>query len=92
VTVDNLLVFCYSMHMSKKPVLTLREHRDRQYFTLRALSQLSGVSPSTISLIETGKRENVHQSTIRAIAGALEVHPSRIKEFNLDLKRGGSDE
>ncbi len=59
---------------------TLREARTRRLFSVRALAEVAGVSPTTINLVETGRRMP-HFGTMRKIAQALDLQPREIAEF-----------
>jgi transcriptional regulator with XRE-family HTH domain len=56
---------------------TLKEWRKKKAISLRALQQLSGVSATTISLIEQGKQDARH-ITRQKLAAALELKPEEI--------------
>jgi transcriptional regulator with XRE-family HTH domain len=56
---------------SRKP-LRLRELREQRGFSQYTLAQQSGVGRSTIAALEAGGR-GAHPSTMRSLAGALEV-------------------
>ena len=60
---------------------TLIELRDKAYLSQSELAKEAGVTATTISRIETGKREPLRR-TIRKLAKALEVKPGDI-EFPL---------
>jgi len=53
-------------------MVRLREVRRELGYTSRELSEKSGVSMSTISMIETGKQQP-HPSTLRKLADAMGV-------------------
>ncbi len=59
---------------------TLREARTRRLFSVRALAEAARVSPTTINLVETGRRLP-HFGTMRKIAQALDLEPGEIAEF-----------
>jgi transcriptional regulator with XRE-family HTH domain len=59
---------------------SLREARAKQLLTIRDLSRLASVAPSTIYLIETG-RTVPRPRVIRAIATVLGVELNEIDEF-----------
>ena len=61
-------------------MMTLREARIRKYLTVRALAASAGVSPTTIHLIEKGRRRP-HFNTILRIAAVLDCPPEEISEF-----------
>lgn len=54
--------------------MELKRLRKERALSTRALAQISGVAPTTINLIERGKREP-KPSTIRELAKALNVEP-----------------
>ena len=57
----------------------LKRIRTLQGKTQRALSQESGVSTSTIWLLETKeKNEKFHPPTLTKLAGALDVEPTEL--------------
>ncbi|MGF9907085.1 helix-turn-helix domain-containing protein [Brevibacillus porteri] len=56
----------------------ISSHRSRRNLTLADLSELSGVSKSTISLIETGETKRPSYATWRKIAEAIDIAPSII--------------
>ncbi|MBW6408488.1 helix-turn-helix domain-containing protein [Clostridium weizhouense] len=51
----------------------LKATRIQKKFTLKELSDISGVGPSTISDIETGTSLNPRMSTLQRLANALEI-------------------
>ena len=59
---------------------TLRELRADRLLTIRALAQQAGMAPSSIYLIEKGRRAP-HLTTVRRIARALGVDPETVAEF-----------
>jgi transcriptional regulator with XRE-family HTH domain len=59
----------------------LKEHRKRAFLTTRELAEKAGVSPATIWRIERGEKHDRQPRVMRAIAGALGLHPSDIAEF-----------
>ncbi len=65
-------------------MLTLREARIRKYLTVRVLAASAGVSPTTVHLIEKGRRAP-HFNTILRIAEALGCPPEEISEFGAAL-------
>ncbi len=54
----------------------LGEIRDERWMDQKELAKAVGVSPHTISRIETGKTPYPHKKTVRAIAQVLGVHPN----------------
>lgn len=59
----------------------VKERREELRMSQKELAQKSGVSRQMISMIETGKAENVTLGTMKAIATALE---STIEQIFLD--------
>ena len=57
--------------------MKLRELRERQAFSLRELSDLSGVNYNAIWRIEVG-RTGAQPRTVRRLAEALGVEPSEL--------------
>jgi transcriptional regulator with XRE-family HTH domain len=55
----------------------LRRLRAKHALTLKALSEVSGVSYDTINKLELGRRP-AHASTIRKLANALGVEPREL--------------
>ena len=51
----------------------IKKQREKKGFSLKKLSELSGVSDSIISDIETGKVKNAGVMTVLKIAKGLEV-------------------
>ena len=60
---------------------SLKEHRQDQYLSVRDLAASAQVSPDTVWRIENGEYQFLRPKTMRAIAAALNVHPSEIGEF-----------
>lgn len=54
------------------------ELREERALTQIELAKEAGISPSTLSLIESGKVERPHVGTIRKISRALEVSPQEL--------------
>ncbi len=54
----------------------LAELRDERWMNQNELAGAVGVSPHTISRIESGTTPYPHRKTVRAIAQALGVHPN----------------
>jgi transcriptional regulator with XRE-family HTH domain len=52
----------------------LREIRERQALSMRALTELSGVTPTTLVRAEKGR--HVYSVTVRKLAKALRVRPA----------------
>lgn len=61
------------------PVLSLREWRLRNYWTVRKLAQKAGVSTETLHRAERGGK--VWDVTARKIADALEISVSQVADF-----------
>ena len=59
---------------------TLREERVRRLLTVRSLAERAGVAPTTVHLIETGRRRPQFL-TIERLSRALEIDPAEITEF-----------
>jgi transcriptional regulator with XRE-family HTH domain len=59
---------------------TLREERVRRLLTVRSLAERAGVAPTTVHLIETGRRRPQFL-TIERLSRALAVDPTEITEF-----------
>lgn len=57
--------------------MKLRELRERRAFSLRELSELSGVNYNAIWRIEVG-RTGAQPRTVRRLAEALEVEPDEL--------------
>ena len=57
---------------------TLRQLREKSILTQADLATLAGVTPATISDLETGKRK-ARPSTVRKLAKALKVRPTEIE-------------
>ena len=53
----------------------IAELREERALTQVELAERARISPSTLSLIESGKVEHPHVSTIRKLAKALGVEP-----------------
>jgi len=51
----------------------LKKHRELNNLTLKQLANISGVGPSTISDIETGKAKNPRMDTLEKLAKALKI-------------------
>jgi transcriptional regulator with XRE-family HTH domain len=58
--------------------MKLREIREKQHMTLRALAEISGVHYSTISKIENEFIVDPGYHEVLAIAGALGVRPEEL--------------
>ncbi len=63
----------------------IRELREEQALSLRALAEISGVTAGTINAIENGKR-GAYPATVRKLSDALGVQP---KELIDGEKRAG---
>ncbi len=53
--------------------------REERALTQIELAERARISPSTLSLIESGKVDRPHVSTIRKISRALEVEPQELR-------------
>src|SRR5918911_5704127 len=60
--------------------------RERRMWTQARLADEAGVSPTTVSGIESGRISRPHFGTLRKLAGALEVEPEEL------ISLSGSDE
>ena len=58
----------------------LREVRISRLLSMRQLAKLAGLSPTTIYLIESGRRLPQYE-TMRRLAEALRVEPGDVEEF-----------
>lgn len=56
----------------------LKRIRESQKISAYRLAQISGVGNSTISQIESGKRQTLNVSTIEKLASALNVEPNQL--------------
>ena len=63
---------------------TLREERVRRLLTVRSLAERAGVAPTTVHLIETGRRRPQFL-TIERLSRALEIDPREVAEFRMVL-------
>ena len=68
---------------------TLREARARRLLSLRQLAERAGVAPTTVHLIEAGRRLP-HPGTIRKLAAALGVAPAEVEEFRAAMDRAAA--
>ncbi len=59
--------------------VTVREARKQRGLTQQQLSELSGVDQTTISDLETGRHTNPRLDTIKALAEALGIAPSKLQ-------------
>jgi transcriptional regulator with XRE-family HTH domain len=59
---------------------TLREERVRRLLSVRSLAERAEVAPTTVHLIETGRRRPQFL-TIERLSQALEVDPMEVTEF-----------
>ena len=59
--------------------VALRQLREGRPLTLRELSERSGVSHNTITLLEN-RRRTANPSTVRKLAAALDVEPGDLME------------
>ena len=64
---------------------TLREERVRRLLSVRALAKRAGVAPTTVHLIETGRRRPQYL-TIHRLSEALGVDPVEVEEFRAVLE------
>ncbi len=67
----------------------LAEVREGRMWTQVRLAREAGVSPTTVSGIESGRISRPHFSTLRKLAGALGVEPERLMSFSA-AGRGGT--
>ena len=63
----------------------LRDVRVRRLLSMRQLAKEAGVAPTTVYLIESGRRLP-HYGTIRKLAAALEVEPAEVEEFRAAME------
>lgn len=66
----------------------LVEVREGRMWTQVRLAREAGVSPTTVSGIESGRISRPHFGTLRKLAGALGVEPERLLSSNAE--RGGA--
>ncbi len=59
--------------------------REERALTQVELAKIAHISPSTLSLIESGKVEHPHVGTIRKISRALEVSPQELSKGEFPL-------
>ncbi|MGW3122904.1 helix-turn-helix domain-containing protein [Streptomyces sp. NPDC001107] len=59
----------------------IRQFRLRAGLTQEALTELSGVSVSTIRGLETGRRRNPQLASVRQLAAALDLQPAELDEL-----------
>ena len=57
----------------------IAELREERALTQVELAKKAGISPSTLSLLESGKVERPHVSTIRKISRVLGVEPQELR-------------
>ena len=65
-------------------MITMKAARMAALLTVRELVEKAGVSPSTVSLTETGQ-STPRISVIRKLVAALNVQPAEIAEFRAAL-------
>ena len=75
---------------------TLREERVRRLLSVRALARRAGVAPTTVHLVESGRRAPQFL-TIERLSRALGVEPGEVDEFRAALaaaaeRRGRGEE
>jgi transcriptional regulator with XRE-family HTH domain len=63
---------------------TLREERVRRLLTVRSLAEQAGVAPTTVHLIETGRRRPQFL-TIERLSRTLAIDPMEVTEFRIVL-------
>ena len=63
---------------------TLREERVRRLLSVRQLAKRAGVAPTTVHLLETGRRRPQFL-TIERLSRALGVEPGAVDEFRAAL-------
>jgi transcriptional regulator with XRE-family HTH domain len=56
----------------------ISELREARLLRQAELAERAGISPSTLSQIESGRVSNPHIGTIRKVARALDVEPSEL--------------
>ena len=61
-------------------VASLREERVRRLLSVRALARRAGVAPTTVHLVESGRRAPQFL-TIERLSRALGVEPGEVDEF-----------
>ena len=61
----------------------LRNLRTQKGFSLREMSYACSIDNSKIAKIEKGQI-NITLTTLLQLAGALEIHPSSLLEYNLE--------
>ncbi len=59
--------------------IRLRQIREDGAYSLRELSELSGISANTIYRLESGRHKQTHPRTIRKLAEALGVEPKELR-------------
>ncbi len=59
--------------------IRLRQIREDGAYSLRELSELSGISANTIYRLESGRHKQAHPRTIRKLAEALGVEPNELR-------------
>lgn len=62
----------------------VKKFRERAGYTIRQLGELSGVSKSVISELESGKSNNPRHETINKLAVALSVAPELLDEMEYE--------
>ncbi|QEK11655.1 helix-turn-helix transcriptional regulator [Crassaminicella thermophila] len=62
--------------------LYIKEIRERRGFSIRQLSELSGISKTYIAELERGTKKNASMKVLCRLAKALDVHVSVL--FNCD--------
>ena len=63
----------------------MREERVKRLLSVRALAERAGVAPTTVHLIETGRRAPQYL-TIEKLSRALAVNAAEVSEFREALK------
>jgi transcriptional regulator with XRE-family HTH domain len=63
---------------------TLREERVRRLLSVRSLAERAEVAPTTVHLIETGRRRPQFL-TIERLSRALAIDPMEVMEFRMAL-------
>ena len=66
--------------------MKMSEARRAAGHTVRSLAEAVGMSPTTVSGIETGKNENPRYESVVRLAGGLGVAPEQVEEFGPALR------
>jgi transcriptional regulator with XRE-family HTH domain len=68
---------------------SLRELRVARVLSIRELAELAEVSPTTVYLIESGRR-TPRYGVMRLLAAALKVEPLQVDEFKRAIAGAGN--